>query len=230
MGKSVHEAGIHGTVDMYKRGKCRCEPCTKAFMAYVPHGTPSGASHHRCPCTLCLEARRKYNREYNRGGLPGGAPAQQRAEWSKEELRESLALYLERHGRLPTRRETEKVCGRSWVAAISWLRKQGLSLRDLLGMAPWRGGYAPDFEWSLDGIRAAAEQFAEVHGRWPTGADAADPNIGGRTWNAACTWLRQQGLTLSSLASTVKLEALDLDEGASEWQVTEALRGSSLGA
>lgn len=203
---SPHELGIHGTVDMYRRGECRCEPCTAAFMRSVPHGTLSGARHHGCTCDLCIAARRTYGRAHawvQREGrtvetLP---PPKGRPNWSVEQIRAALHAYYEAHGELPDRKSGEGLpSGRTWYGAMKWLRTQGYTLGELLGR-PQRRHVDPDFRWSLRAVADAAHDFAARNGRWPTSKDGAEEMLGGRTWGTAAGWLAQHGLTLTALST-----------------------------
>lgn len=72
---SIVDLNIHGTVDMYKRGKCRCDACTAAFMRYVPHGTMSGYTHHGCRCDKCREARSVFGKTTYRRQKEAACPA-----------------------------------------------------------------------------------------------------------------------------------------------------------
>lgn len=210
MVNSPHELGIHGTVDMYRCGGCRCEACTAAFMRSVPHGTLSGSRHHGCTCERCVAARRSYGRAHactiqslgQVAAEPSAAPPP-RPEWSVEQIREALRNYHDKHGALPRRASSEGLPRGTWGAAQKWLRGRGLTFRGLLGMAAWREHTAAKFEWSIDVIHAAARAFSARHQRWPTSKDGAMPELGGRTWGRANGWLRGQGLTLATLASAM---------------------------
>lgn len=211
MARSPHELGIHGTVDMYRRGGCRCGPCTAAFMRSVPHGTLSGSRHHGCTCERCVTARRQYGRVYawttqsmGEDGEGPSSPPTPRAAWSEDRLRAALRAYHDAHGAFPGRKCTEGLDGSTWGAAQKWLREHGLTFRDLLGMAPWRQHASAEFAWSVDVIYAVACAFSARHGRWPTSKDGAMPELGGRTWGRANGWLREQGLTLATLAAAVQ--------------------------
>jgi hypothetical protein len=211
MSRSPHELGIHGTVDMYRRGGCRCEACTAAFMRSVPHGTLSGSRHHGCDCDACLTARRRYGREHawtvqslvNESAY-ASTPASPRTTWSVDQLRDALRAYHDAHGAFPGRKSTEGLPSGTWGAAQKWLRGQGLTLRGLLGMAAWRAHTRVEFEWSVDVVYAAACTFSAARGRWPTSKDGAMAELGGRTWGRANGWLRGQGLTLATLAAAME--------------------------
>lgn len=50
------QLGIHGTVSMYLKGKCSCEPCKEAVAARIKHGTVGSYRKYRCRCDLCRAA------------------------------------------------------------------------------------------------------------------------------------------------------------------------------
>lgn len=206
-----HELRIHGTVDMYRRGDCRCEPCTAAFMRSVPHGTLSGARHHGCTCDRCVTARRHDGRMHAWAGRvhtddPPEPTISTRSTWSEDELRAALRAYHDIHGTFPDRKSREGLRSGTWGAAQKWLRGRGLTFRGLLGLPALRRHASATFAWSTEVIYAAACQFCSERRRWPTSKDGPVPALGGRTWGRANGWLRERGLTLASLAGAMNTD------------------------
>ena len=192
---SIVELRIHGTVEMYKRGECRCSECTAAFMRYVPHGTISGYTHHGCRCDECREARNAHCRTSTRESSRSVDPL------SEALIVKAVEQHLAKHNELPSRSSTDTtgLGGRSWATAESWLRRHsGKTIRTLMGEQA-RPRFTDDFEWSEETIRSGAMEFMSRTGAWPTTKSGACPAFGGRTWEAAAGWLRKRGLTLAGL-------------------------------
>lgn len=205
----VYELDVHGTVDKYKRGGCRCSQCTAAWSRTVPHGTVSGYISHKCRCDTCKNAKRQY--ELARTGRPVTAlPKLQAAkgEWSLEAIKEGLALFVAKHERCPRDSEAEFLPpGRRWSAARNFAGKHGWTLR-LLADDP--RAHTVGFSWSREVIEGAALKYEAMTGEWPRDDAGACSDFGGRRWVTAAAWLREtHGLTLRSLKR---------EESSSRWQ------------
>lgn len=195
----VFELDIHGTVDKYKRGGCRCDKCTAAWSRTVPHGTVSGYISHKCRCDSCKNAKRQY--ELARVGRPvTPKPIVQAAkgEWNLATIKRALTKFIKKHERIPRDGETEFLpAGRKWSAARNWAGKNGYTLR-LLADDP--RAHSMGFEWGIESIEAAALAFEAETGEWPREDSGVCEDFGGRRWVTAAQWLRDtHGVTLRSL-------------------------------
>ena len=192
----VFELDIHGTVDKYKRGSCRCAPCTAAWNKWMPCGTVHKYQNHKCRCDLCKGAKRAYDEARFGITITPKPPA---VEWSMEIIHDAVISFRARYGRMPGDRDTFALpVGQRWSVVRTWLGRRGYTLSGTLQDRSRQG-----FEWSLAVILAAAEASEAETGWWPRRELAKRCEaFGGRSWKSADAWLRAElGLSLARLRS-----------------------------
>jgi hypothetical protein len=97
-----------------------------------------------------------------------------------EEFDAAVRLFVEQHGRAPTRGS-----GQEWLCWADWFRYRGKDYRDRIGEL----GYGHTF----DNIKQAMREWIAVHGSHPTEGSST-------LWRRRRSWLRKRGSSLTAIA------------------------------